>query len=220
MDKSYPMWPIKWSSLKIPTASHLNLQILLEQEILAWHRRLFINRFTGWGTNIALGKKPGVFVVSHRHKELLLTSLLSTGFTKCPSGQLERSSAPPAEGLPILSPSPQTRLKCSSPHQYKLADTLHQLHPFHTPLEKPTTPTQTHQPRQVKEMYEISTNHCSEDKVVWLSPGTLRLLINYEELLHHLLCSVEQQTCNRDSIETAPVINTKFSLYSATCFYS
>lgn len=91
---------------------------------------------------------------------------------------------------------------------------------FSHTLEKPTTPTQTHQPRQVKEMYEISTNHCSEDKVVWLSPGTLRLLINYEELLHHLLCSVEQQTCNRDSIETAPVINTKFSLYSATCFYS
>lgn len=94
------MRPIK-SSLKTTTVSHLYLQILSEQEILAWHKRLFKNRFAGEAQYRLCEKTLGFFFCKRQaQKNPLATSLLATSFPNTLLGQWEGSSAPSAEGLP------------------------------------------------------------------------------------------------------------------------
>lgn len=175
----YPLWPIKWSSLKITTASHLHLQILLEQKILAWHRRLFKNKFAGWGTKHRLWEKSlGLCFCNPQAQRT------ASNFSACNKlqtmlfGATETVFCPSAEGVPILPALNEgwnTAAHTSANWQPSSASCILFTHPMRNP---PRQHKHTDQ-GGVKEMCKISTNRYSEDKAVWLSPGTLRHLINY-----------------------------------------
>lgn len=171
------MRPIK-SSLKTTTVSHLYLQILLEQEILAWHKRLFKNRFAGEAQYRLCEKTLGFFFCKQQAPKKPASHFSACNkLPKHPFGAMGRvfSSICWRAAQPLLKTDWKAVAHTSANWQPFPGSCVLLTHPVRTPPRQHKHRGQA----GVKEMCKISTNHCSEDKAVWLSPGTLRLLINY-----------------------------------------